>query len=388
MKELNDNDFDYAFKQRITEAYPEFEEESWLKMENKLRKKDRLVFLRNASIVLLVLSFGLISYFITSGDKVEVQIVKAKKQELPQEKRTDLPFTTNNEPVQKLGNQKATQNYSYTTIVKQNNDFHPVKAIIDSQDSAKTIIVAVVKPSAILNENLAINPANQSQTTNTQLKPTTEIGEAEEKLIKDIKAKRKIPISLAISAGPDLNSTSSIIGGKTSVAVGVGISVGLTKKLSLQTGLIYGSKNYTAEGYDYTFNNPNIPATIESIQALCKVLEIPLKASYLLNENKKRSIEFNAGLSSYLMLKENYVFKYTAASGRKDRTNEVVNANQHLLSVVELSATYNLKLKNKKFAFGIEPYVKIPLGGVGEGNILLKSSGVSLKLRYDINKKY
>ena len=83
MKELNDNDFDYAFKQRITEAYPEFEEESWLKMENKLRKKDRLVFLRNASIVLLVLSFGLISYFITSGDKVEVQIVKAKKQELP-----------------------------------------------------------------------------------------------------------------------------------------------------------------------------------------------------------------------------------------------------------------------------------------------------------------
>ncbi|MBY0542626.1 MAG: PorT family protein, partial [Sphingobacteriaceae bacterium] len=277
---------------------------------------------------------------------------------------------------------------SYTTIVKQNNDFHPVKAIIDSQDSAKTIIVAVVKSSAILNENLAINPANQSQTTNTQVKPTNEIGEAEEKLIKNIKAKRKIPISLAISAGPDLNSTSSIIGGKTSIAVGVGISVGLTKKLSLQTGLIYGSKNYTAEGYDYTFNNPNIPATIESIQALCKVLEIPLKASYLLNENKKRSIEFNAGLSSYLMLKENYVFKYTAASGRKDRTNQVVNANQHLFSVVELSATYNLKLKNKKFAFGIEPYVKIPLGGVGEGNILLKSSGVSLKLRYDINKKY
>ncbi|WP_379087833.1 hypothetical protein [Pedobacter sp. UC225_65] len=69
MKELNDKDFDQAFKKRMTESYPEFEEESWLKMEKKLRKRDRLVFYRNASIILLFLSFGLGFYLIKSKHK-------------------------------------------------------------------------------------------------------------------------------------------------------------------------------------------------------------------------------------------------------------------------------------------------------------------------------
>ncbi len=87
------------------------------------------------------------------------------------------------------------------------------------------------------------------------------------------------------------------------------------------------------------------------------------------------------------MLKENYVFKYLPSTGRKDRVSEFTNANQHFFSVLDLSATYNIKLKSKKFALGFEPYIKIPLGGIGEGNVPLKSSGVSLKLRYDLNKK-
>jgi hypothetical protein len=46
-----------------------------------------------------------------------------------------------------------------------------------------------------------------------------------------------------------------------------------------------------------------------------------------------------------------------------------------------------MKLKNNNLKIGIEPFVKIPLSGVGEGNINLKSSGISLKLRYDLDKK-
>ncbi len=391
MKELNDKDFDQAFKKRMTESYPEFEEESWLKMEKKLRKRDRLVFYRNASIILLFLSFGLGFYLINSKHKEndQPQIVQKVDQSLslPKEekdpqvntKETSLP----NEHIA-VNSTAKTLDFLARPILKQNEittNTIPFKDI----DSNKDVIVPTTKTT----ELIAAIPQNEIEkpiTQNTD-NPTATVAVPNEKPVKPTKTKYKIPVSLAISAGPDFNSTAAILGGKTSMAVGVSVNVGLSKKLGVQTGLIYGSKNYDANSYDYTFNNPNTQATIASIQALCKVLEIPLKATYNLTENQNRSIEINAGLSSYIMLKENYVFKYLPSTGRKDRVSEFTNANQHFFSVLDLSATYNIKLKSKKFALGFEPYIKIPLGGIGEGNVPLKSSGVSLKLRYDLNKK-
>ncbi|MBC7614531.1 MAG: outer membrane beta-barrel protein, partial [Pedobacter sp.] len=207
-----------------------------------------------------------------------------------------------------------------------------------------------------------------------------------EEIKKPITKKVKFPISLAINAGPDFNSTKKVIGGKSSLALGIGISIGLSKRFSVQTGLNYGTKNYSASSYDYTFANPSIRPNIAQVNAICKVLEIPLSASYSILDDSKNKINLNAGLSSYLMLKENYTYKYIAAV-RADRLIEVTNSNQHFLSVVDLSATYFIKLKNKKFALGFEPYLKIPLSGIGEGRVPLKSSGISLKLNYELNKK-
>lgn len=391
MKDLNDKDFDQAFKKRITETYPEFEEESWLKMEKKLRKRDRLVFYRNASIILLFLSFGLGFYVINSKrqEKDQPNIVKKenkpKNETAPADINTTAPtlpteqIATNNESktIDFLGRPGTKQNEQKTDIISFKNVDSTRNPIFPPLKSTELI--------AALPQNEPEKPTEKTiDNAPTSALPTTV---EDEKPVKAVRIKRKIPISLAISAGPDFNSTAALLGGKTSVAVGVSVGVGLSKRLGVQTGLIYGSKNYSASGYDYTFNNPNTQASIASIEALCKVLEIPLKATYNLTENQNRSIEINAGLSSYIMLKENYVFKYQPSTGRKDRINEVTNANQHFLSVLDLSATYNIKLKSKKLALGFEPYIKIPLSGIGEGDVPLKSSGISLKLRYDLNKK-
>jgi hypothetical protein len=34
---------------------------------------------------------------------------------------------------------------------------------------------------------------------------------------------------------------------------------------------------------------------------------------------------------------------------------------------------------------GIEPHVKLPMSGVGEGKIKLKSSGINLNVSYDLH---
>lgn len=404
MKELNDEDFDQAFKTRITEEYLEFEEESWLKMEKKLRKRDRLVFYRNASIILLFLSFGLGFYLINRKVEDKNDVIAVKKQEtkraegldgkLNQTKKEEIKIAENgnNNRVVNGTDQAVKYTHSATPLQSENES----TLLISQNANSKTIDNSIEQKPFVAVKAQEVITTPQEQLSNkvdlssvVQTIPETKVSDEndiENKAKKGTKVRRKIPFSLAISVGPDFNSTNSIVGGKSSLALGIGVGVGLTKKLSVQTGIIYGSKNYTASSYNYTFNNPAVAATIAEINAACKVLEIPLRASYTIANHQKSSIDLNAGLSSYLMLKEDYVFKYTAASGRKDRITEKTNANQHFLSVIDLSATYTIKL-NKKLGFGIEPYVKIPLSGIGEGDAPLKSSGVSLKLRYDFNKK-
>ncbi|MNL67379.1 hypothetical protein D3C87_1919530 [compost metagenome] len=104
-------------------------------------------------------------------------------------------------------------------------------------------------------------------------------------------------------------------------------------------------------------------------------------------DDVKKSIDINAGVSSYFMLKEDYTYRYTAGSGIDDRLQEYRNKNQHYFGVADLSATYYVKLRKERLRLGLEPYIKIPLTGVGEGKVNLKSSGLSLKLRYDLGKK-
>lgn len=209
---------------------------------------------------------------------------------------------------------------------------------------------------------------------------------------KGIKVKRNLPVSLAISAGPEFNSASSVVGGDPGFNAGLTLGFGISKKLDLQTGVRYSIKKYSgAGGIRYSFPNTNatwLKNNLTDLDATCDVLEIPLTASYRVADNAHRSINLNAGISSYLMLKEDYVFKYDNQYGAAtQRTLQKTNANQHLLSVVDLSATYFMKLKNNNLKIGLEPFMKIPLSGVGEGNINLKSSGISLKLRYDLDKK-
>ncbi len=402
MEELSNKDFDQIFKNRIKEGYLEYEEESWLKMEAKLRSRNRFVFLRNASIILLFLSFGFGIYLMSGGDKnksitdeklaVEVaKPTKSNKEMERVEKEKPLVLEKNSTVLRayKPKNTRASLSIEKRPSLVQNNSVSTIKE--------EMITTA---PASTANQSTAIDNAivvvqDQMTPQNTPIKVATSaggfmdvnVGKAMgEAMARREKAMARPGIALSLLIGPDFNSTESAVGGKSGFSVGLGISVPLSRKLSVQTGVNYGSKNYEAEGYDYTFNNPNTANLIAGIEAACKVLEVPIRASYKIIDNQRNSIDLNAGLSSYIMLKENYRFIYTS-SARRDRFLEEKNANQHYLSVIDLSATYNIKLKNQKFALGVQPYVKIPLSGIGEGGVPLKSSGISLKLNYELSKK-
>lgn len=417
--ELNDNEFDAAFRKRVFDADPQFEEAAWDKMEGKLKRRERVVLFRKGTVVLsLLLLIGLIGYYsfdkktekkakpelATTGKRVEgpgngslqVDTAAGRKKDLIVKDQKNSPGAegrvagTGNDENKGVTNEKGVKSpeeplAGNKMLIAGNS--HANRNLADLQKQDFSLANGIGGPGGV---SLSLKPDFGKSGTpgvqNTSVVQNTQGVENGVPPQKKVNFKKRVPMSLALSAGPEFNSAGALIGGKGGFSAGLTFSVGIAKNFKLQTGLKYSAKDYATDSYAYRIRNPKIQGMISGIDASCAVLEIPVIASYTVMEDRKRSVDLNLGLSSYLMLKENYTFKYTPASGISDRLIEKTNANQHLLSVVDLSTTYFIKLKTEKFKIGVEPFVKIPLTGVGEGRVNLKSSGISLKIRYDLDK--
>ena len=373
--ELNDKEFDATFRKKVFDAEPAFDEAAWDKMERKLRKRERSVFLRNVAVTCLVLIASFLGFYQIGHKDLGNKAVVLNKPSAGQAKERAIADKDDVE---------GKVNLNIASRSKRNKNLSDSK--VEAQDTINNMDSGLrPEPMSQPLEKLAVLPAAPTEDhvladAGTQGEVSTEPGPPKSN-------KRAIPMSLSISAGPEFNSASSVIGGSPGFSAGLAFGFGVTNRLSLRTGIQYSMKAYHANNYAYKFASERIQGLVSDVDATCAVLEIPLQVSYRISENYKRSIDVNAGISSYFMLKEDYTFKYTPASGIQDRLVERKNENQHYLSVVDLSATYFIKLKKEGVKLGFEPFVKIPLAGVGEGKVKLKSSGISLRLRYDLDKK-
>ncbi|PIQ22953.1 MAG: hypothetical protein COW65_00105 [Cytophagales bacterium CG18_big_fil_WC_8_21_14_2_50_42_9] len=109
-------------------------------------------------------------------------------------------------------------------------------------------------------------------------------------------------------------------------------------------------------------------------------MDVPVNIGFKVFQKEKFSISINTGWSSYFMLAERYDYVYGPYQvGRK--TYEVSNQNRHLFGIYNISGSYNRQLSNSVF-LGIEPFVKVPLTGIGAGEVKLVSAGVFISFTY------
>lgn len=153
------------------------------------------------------------------------------------------------------------------------------------------------------------------------------------------------------------------------------------KKWSVEAGVFTDKKFYYTEGKYFNTSKVYIPANskITEVSGDCKMLEIPISVKYDFSSSKKSAWFATAGVSSYLMKKENYSFVYYySTSGTQATYNKSYrNSSTNLFSVVQLSAGYTHTLGNTT-AFRIEPYLKLPVSGIGFGKLPLISTGVNV----------
>jgi hypothetical protein len=217
---------------------------------------------------------------------------------------------------------------------------------------------------------------------NTDKKEVEE--QPKEKPVADVTSKKKIrenkkpanKFYLGFIAGPDFSMVKSTKINGAGHSVGLLAGYNLSKKFAIETGILLDHKKYQSDGKYFSTEKLAWPhVTILELSGYCNMYEIPVNLRYNVSANTNRTWFANLGLSSYLMKKENYDYDYERYGVYANGNKEYKNTTNNWLSVAHLS----IGLHRKLGAVGelrIEPYVKLPLNGVGIGSMPLTSTGI------------
>ncbi|GAB3836326.1 hypothetical protein [Hymenobacter jeollabukensis] len=165
-------------------------------------------------------------------------------------------------------------------------------------------------------------------------------------------------------------------------SAGIQVEYLLLPRLRLNVGLLSSMKYYQARGSDYTWPRPPM-YTIPRVEGTCRITDVPVNLRFDAMQGVRYRAFVSAGLSSLLMRDEQYYYHYNNYGTSYSRTWQVKKGSKHLFSVVNLSAGLERQL-SLRWALQAEPYVKLPLGGVGAGKVRLSSGGVFFGLKYGL----
>jgi hypothetical protein len=225
----------------------------------------------------------------------------------------------------------------------------------------------------------ADNKVAQNKTSEPKKNSITEPTETTDKknVVKKTSNKKSNSFFFSVSAGPDISSVGFDNPGKVKLLAGAGFGYTFKERWTIRTGFYTGRKVYSASREEYKPSvQPQNYNYLDNISANCKVYEIPLNIAYHFSQSKKHNLFAAVGLSSFIMKKETYVYFYKYAGGQTySYTKNINDENKHYFSVLTLSGGYQRKI-NKTFSIAAEPYIKLPMAGVGFGKVKLNSAGI------------
>ena len=416
----NENDIDQLFKNGLSDPEIPFNELDWEKMERKLDgtgEKKRLIpmWLYTATgiaAVLAVVLFWLLSAPVKINKKggEELSSVKPVKPGIKKREQENIKQDLKMNPAdqgQKFYSQLQTAgNVSGRTaakglIAEQESTVSPLLSVVTANDGINSGIHqmrpqinlqvsstlahsdkdAADVSTAAEHDRLALEKkANALAQSKDPLEKitATEIARSVQKNMETALAPRNTLI-LSAMAAPDISTAKPSKSSKISSNLGMLATYAFSPKFSLTSGAIYAKKYYNSAG-TAPQDNPYAAAQDWEVDADCNVLDIPLNVNYKLLNKKRLSVSVNTGLSSYFMLKEKYEFITGApGAGQQVSTLEVQNQNKHLFGIANVSVSFDHRI-NESFSVGVQPFAKLPLTGIGNGNVDLKSVGVSFSL--------
>lgn len=298
-----------------------------------------------------------------------------------------IPATPVENPVRSTISAAKTRNQD----IKHATAFHPAPAESIQQEQATVFISHTdsVSANTLTKEQQHTNrtalqlQSHEEKRSAEQVTGTgSDTGTAKNSIIKQ-KPRRQTAFSFALLAGADESTVKFRYGNQAGVNIGLMAGYHFSRRWSIHSGVIYTQKNYKMAGQDFTAPKGSIISyyKLETVDGYCRMWEVPLLARYTLNPSAKNTIFLSTGLSSYFMTRENYNYFYYYNNQPVTRSYSYPSDDTHVLSIWHLSAGFDKPI-GRHLSLQVEPYAKLPLGGIGLGNIRLSSFGVNFSVQF------
>ncbi|MCB2376054.1 porin family protein [Hymenobacter sp. BT635] len=229
-------------------------------------------------------------------------------------------------------------------------------------------------------------PAASAVATNSAIAASSALP-ADSSREKAPRARPAYRLSIGVLYAPELSAVGWANGPGLGSNLGVQLEYRLTDRLRLTAAALRSVKRYAARGSDYHpptgYWTNNHDYTINQVDAVCRITDVPLNLRYDALRRPNAAAFASIGLSTLLMRNEQYRYAYEYYGKPAERTWSLAKGSNHYLSVLNLSVGYEHRLPGRWSVQG-EPFMKIPLGGVGFGKVKLSSAGVFLGLKYNL----
>lgn len=428
MQQWEANDIDQAFKEAAEKANFSYKSEGWKLMNARIQFAQNIdVFIKIIAVGAVVLVIGVVGYFTINTENPSernLQFAEASDYDTPTAlynrenepeygntlseesgiigNETELnqsnfsnsatePIVISEEVSQGLEDQTnghesnnfgidnnfgETQNQS--VIMRSQNTLFPIKPIGENnyvnEETARDESFSPItfKHAELPTESVSSLP-NTISFHNIQVRNEEDIEPSERRTLSKV--------SLGVSLAPDYSGV-SFKGNQAGYSMGISVSYHLLDRFSINSGVYYSNKGYrTNKGYKPYEGIWKEIQKPEIINAESQIIEIPLNIRLDFLTLGKNNIFIGSGLSTYFMLNEDYWFIYDGEGTHAIPWMGARRQNKHFFGIYNFSVGIQRRL-SEHLAIEIEPYIKLPISGIGVGQVNLTSSGTFITARY------
>jgi len=191
-----------------------------------------------------------------------------------------------------------------------------------------------------------------------------------------------------LTAGPDVSTVKHTGNEKTGLSIGITAGVQITKRMAVKTGLLFEQKNYYSPGRFFWHGDVPPPNQnfLSSVNMHSHLVEVPVTLQYNVVQKRTFSLFVAPGLSSYFISNEKYEMEFRLPFSPERRKFVSQQSYANIFSIFHLSGGLLYKF-SKTASVELEPYLKLPLTGIGKGSLPVTSSGVYLSFVYSFLHK-
>ncbi|AUD05098.1 hypothetical protein [Spirosoma pollinicola] len=236
---------------------------------------------------------------------------------------------------------------------------------------------------------LAIRPARWSKALPFTGRPVQAVPEPElvELPIVVPKPPGERGFSVRLAVAPDLSSVGLKNFARPGTNVGVMLEYRLASRWSIQAGVIQSTKIYRIDGSsEYTapvgtWAGKGKPL---SVDGQCNMIDIPINVRFdAIIKQRQNGLSpsrwfLTTGVTSYYMEQEDYVFNYPSYLHPAS-----YQTGGYGFSHFNISTGYERAI-SKRLSWQVEPFLKMPLKGVGYFKVDLLSTGAFFSIRYKL----